>query len=243
MSEQYQPDNVLDRHSDPRTLELHYAHVKERERALLDRWLPLDAGDVLSVGSGWDVGRHLFPAPAFRLTAADLNADMVNWATRDGQADAAVVASAGELPFEPESFDVVLYRLVLHHVAYRQPLGPVLAEAAGLLRPGGWLLAVEPGLFHPVGAALALANRLGVAERIHGTVDDLPLSPLALRAAARKAGLEPHLHTVTFAWRRLPRPLQRAIYPLDKLGSSLVLRSLGHHLMLLARRPSLHSEG
>ena len=71
---------------------------------------------------------------------------------------------AGELPFEPGSFDVVLYRLVLHHIAYTQPLGPVIDEAARLLRPGGALVAVEPGLFHPVGAALALANSVGVAS-------------------------------------------------------------------------------
>ena len=65
-------------------------------------------------------------------------------------------------------------------------------------------MAVEPGLFHPVGLALALANRVGVAKRIHGTVDDLPLSPLKLRSYARQAGLEPQIHAVTFAWRRLP---------------------------------------
>ena len=119
---------------------------------------------MLSVGAGWDVGRHLFPAPAWRLTAVDVDLNVVTHATETGQADEALVARAGELPFEPGSFDVVLYRLVLHHVAYTQPLGPVIAEAARLLRPGGALVAVEPGLFHPVGAALALANRVGCGE-------------------------------------------------------------------------------
>ncbi len=188
VSEPYDPDNLLDRVSDPDTLELHYAQVKRREQDLLARLLPLDGGDVLSVGAGWHVGRHLFPAPAWRLTAVDLDLNAVRHATQTGQADDALVASAGELPFDPESFDVVLYRLVLHHVAYKRPLGPVIAEAARLLRPGGALVAVEPGLFHPVGAALAVANRIGVAERVHGTVDDLPLSPVALRAHARRAG-------------------------------------------------------
>jgi SAM-dependent methyltransferase len=238
VSEPYDSDNWLDRLSDPATLDLQYRHVQSRERELLARWLPLDSGDVLSVGAGWHVGRHLFPSPAYRLTAVELNADMVSYATESGQADAAVVARAGELPFEPGSFDVVLYRLVLHHVAYQQPLGPVLAEAARLLRPGGWLVAVEPGLFHPLGLALAAANRLHLAKRIHGTVDDIPLSPLMLRREARRAGLAPTIHAVTFAWRRLPRLLQRAIYPTDRLGSLPVLRDFGHHLMLLAGRAS-----
>jgi SAM-dependent methyltransferase len=243
LSEPYEPDNLLDRVSDPDTLELHYAQVKRRERELLGRLLPLDAGDVLSVGAGWDVGRHLFPAPAWRLTAVDLDLNAVRHATQTGQADDALVGSAGELPFDPESFDVVLYRLVLHHVAYKRPLGPVIAEAARLLRPGGALVAVEPGLFHPVGAALAVANRIGVARRAHGTVDDLPLSPIKLRSYARSAGLEPEVHAVTFAWRRLPPVIQRALYPLDRFGSVPLLRDLGHHLLFFARRPPRHSGG
>ena len=235
------PDNLLDRISDPDTLELHYAQVKRRERELLGRLLPLTGGDVLSVGAGWDVGRHLFPAPAWRLTVADADLNVINHATETGQADEAVVARAGELPFEPSSFDVVLYRLVLHHVAFTQPLGPVISEAARLLRPGGALVALEPGLFHPVGLALALANRAGVAKRIHGTVDDLPLSPVKLRSYAREAGLEPQIHAVTFAWRRLPRVVQRAIYALDGLGSVPLLRDTGHHLLFFARKPPVHS--
>jgi SAM-dependent methyltransferase len=234
---------LLDRVSDPDTLELHYAQVKRRERELLGRLLPMAGGDVLSVGAGWDVGRHLFPAPAWRLTAVDLDLNAVRYATQTGQADDALVASAGELPFDPESFDVVLYRLVLHHVAYKRSLGPVIAEAARLLRPGGALVAVEPGLFHPVGAALAAANRIGVAERVHGTVDDLPLSPLKLRAHARSAGLEPEVHAVTFAWRRLPPVIQRALYPVDRFGSVPLLRDLGHHLLFLGRRPPRHFRG
>ncbi len=243
MSESYEPDNLLDRISDPDTLELHYAQVKRRERELLTRLLQLDGGDVLSVGAGWDVGRHLFPAPAWRLTAVDLDLNAVRHATETGQADDALVGSAGELPFDPESFDVVLYRLVLHHVAYKRPLGPVIEEAAGLLRPGGALVAVEPGLFHPVGAALAAANRIGLAERVHGTVDDLPLSPVALRRHARRAGLEPQVHAVTFSWRRLPALIQRAVYPLDRFGSVPLLRDLGHHLLFFARRPPPHPGG
>ena len=64
---------------------------------------------------------------------------------------------------EPASFDVVLYRLVLHHIAYQGPLAPCFAEAAALLRPGGSLVAIEPGLWHPIGAALSIANQTGTA--------------------------------------------------------------------------------
>jgi SAM-dependent methyltransferase len=183
----YTPDNLLDRLSDPDTLQVHYHHLQNRERELLARRLPLAGGDVLSVGCGPNPGRHLFPAPQFHLTGVDVDPEYVEQAR--ARADETVVGRAGELPFEDASFDAILYRLVLHHVAYQGPLRPVFEEAARLLRPGGAAIAIEPGLWHPVGAALALANRSGaLATSIHGSPDDIPLSPRALAREARAAG-------------------------------------------------------
>lgn len=238
MSEPYDPDNLLDRASRRATLQVHYDHLMERERAVLSSRLPLAGGDVLSVGCGWHPGRHLFPSPAFRMTGVDTNAEMVRAAEQDGTVDEAVVARAGELPFEDASFDVVLYRLVLHHVVYGGELAPVFEEARRLLRPGGALLAVEPGSWHPVGLALSLANELGLGPAVHGTPDDVPISPRRLEREARAAGLEPELHALTYSWRRLPAPAQRALQRIDApLGSRPHAAPLGHTLMLIARRP------
>jgi SAM-dependent methyltransferase len=238
VSEPYVPDNLLDRRSEPATLQVHYDQEHRRERELLDRRLGLDGGQVLSVGCGWHPGRHLFAAPAWRMTGADLNGDMVGHLAAAGEIDAGVMGRAGELPFEPESFDVVLYRLVLHHIAFQQSLAPVFDEAARLLRPGGALVVIEPGLWHPVGAALTLANRTGLGVWAHGTPDDIPLSPRALTDGAAAAGLRPELHTVTYGWRRLPPRAQRALHRLDRLGSHRRLAPLGHTLMLIGRRYS-----
>lgn len=237
MSEPYDPDNLLDRVSRPARLELHYEQERRRERELLARCLPFSGGDVLSVGCGWHPGRHLFPAPAFRMTGVELDEPVVRALVAEGELDHGVAGRAGELAFPDESFDVVLYRLVLHHVAYQGPLGPVFQEARRLLRPGGALVAVEPGSWHPVGAALALANRAGLGEPMHGTPDDVPLSPRALLREARAAGLQPELHTVTYGWRRLPRALQRSLHRLDRSGSRAGAARFGHTLMLIARQP------
>jgi SAM-dependent methyltransferase len=238
VSEAYEPDNLLDRHTAQATLRVHEEQTKRRERALLARRLGLRGGDVLAVGSGWHPGRHLFPAPVWRLVAVDIDPEKARVVVERGEADDSLVGRAGDLDDLPDaSFDVVLYRLVLHHVAYQQPLDAPFAEAARLLHPGGALVATEPGLWHPVGAALAVANRAGAAERIHGTADDVPLSPRLLRAQARRAGLEPEVHAVTYTWRRLPGGVQRALQPADRLGSLPGLRSLGHTLLLIARRP------
>jgi SAM-dependent methyltransferase len=227
--------NLLDRITRPETAEVHYEQVRLRERELLARRLRLTGGRVLSVGCGWHPGRDLFPPPAFRMTGAEPRDGVAAALVEAGELDDGITARAGELPFPDRSFDVVLYRLVLHHVVYQGPLAPCFLEARRLLAPGGALVAVEPGLWHPVGAGLALANRLGLGELVHGTPDDIPLSPRRLMGEARRAGLDPELHAVTFGWRRLPVPLQRALYRLDPLGSRPGLRSAGHTLMLIAR--------
>jgi SAM-dependent methyltransferase len=235
VSEPYRADNLLDRVGDSATRQVHYDQEMRRERALLDRRLPLASGEVLSVGCGWHPSRHLFPRPAFRMTGVDLDPAMIASLRESGELDDGTVARAGELPYAPRSFDVVLYRLVLHHVVFQRPLGPVFAEAARLLRPGGALVAVEPGLWHPVGAGLALANRAGIGPAVHGTPDDIPLSPRLLVREARAAGLEPELHAVTYGWRRLPAAAQRALHALDGAGSRPRLAPFGHTLMLIAR--------
>jgi SAM-dependent methyltransferase len=234
-SEPYEPRNLLDRVSRQSTLEVNYSHMMERERAVVDGRLHLTGGDVLSVGAGWHPGRHLFPAPDFRLVAVDSQPDRVAGVLSAGRADQAHVGYAGKLTFPDASFDVVLYRLVLHHIAFQGSLAPCFAEAARLLRPGGVLIAIEPGSWHPVGVGLSLANRSGLATALHGTPDDVPLSPRRLVAEARAAGLAPELHAVTYTWRRLPPVVQHALQPLDALGSRRRAARFGHTLILLAR--------
>jgi SAM-dependent methyltransferase len=236
-SEPYTPENLLDRLSRTETLERYYRTIERRERALIARHLGLTGGEVLSIGCGWHPGRHLFPAPEFRLTGVDIDPLKVQGVLESGRADDGLIGAAGRLELPNRCTDVVLYRLVLHHIVYRESLTAAFTEAARLLRPGGALVAIEPGLWHPVGAALAVANRTGLATALHGTPDDIPLSPRLLVAQARQVGLVPELHAVTYRWRRMPSPLQRVLAPLDALGSRPRLRALGHTLMLIARQP------
>lgn len=237
-SEPYQQENLLDRLSSASTRELHYHHLARRERRVLGKRLKLSSGEVLSVGCGWHPGRHLFPAPSFRISAVDADPNCVAAVSANGSADEAFVGHAGKLDLPPRSYDIVLYRAVLHHIAFQGPLGPSFAEAARLLRPGGALIAVEPGLWHPVGVALAMANRLGIATGLHGTPDDIPLSPRALAAEAASVGLTPEIHALTYTWRRMPKRLQRVMQPLDEaLGSRRRTARFGHTLLLIARKP------
>ncbi len=83
------------------TLELNYRHMMEREGTLLDRDLGLHRGDALSVGCGWHPGRHLFPAPAFRLVGADADPAKVAGVLETGRADEGVVGYAGRFGLTP----------------------------------------------------------------------------------------------------------------------------------------------
>ncbi|HEX2070688.1 MAG TPA: class I SAM-dependent methyltransferase [Thermoleophilaceae bacterium] len=239
MSEQYTPDNLLDRLSDPATLDVHYHRLRERERALLAARLDLAAGgEALAVGCGRDPGRHLFPAPAWRMTGVELEPEWPRRLVDSGELDAGFAGRAGELDqLDDASFDVVLYRYVLHHIAFQGPLAPVFVEAARLLRPGGLLVAMEPGALHPVGAGLTLANRLGLGVAIHGTPDDIPLTGGRLERESAAVGLQPEILAVTYGWRRLPPALQRALWRLDdRVGEHPRAARFGHTLMLVARR-------
>ena len=235
----YRTNNVLDRLTSQATRDVHSQRLAAQEQQLLARRVQLQHGAVLSVGCGADADRHLFPAPSFRLTAVDANPAAIRAVVEAGRADDAFVGYAGRLDLPERSFDIVLYRLVLHHIAYQGPLSPCFTEAARLLRPGGALIAIEPGRWHPVGIGLSLANRLDVATAIHGTPDDIPLSPRRLATEATAAGLVPELHALTYSWRRLPAWLQQLVQRLDVIGSHPRAAPFGHTLALIARRKSL----
>jgi SAM-dependent methyltransferase len=236
-SEPYDPRNLLDRLSSVERLERHYRYVEHRERRLVDAALGINGGRVLSIGSGWHPGRHLFPAPQFELVAVDPVYERVELALYRKTADEGHVGRAGELDLPPESFDVILYREVLHHVVFQQALDRPLAEAYTLLRPGGAIVVIEPNLWHPVGAALALANRLRLGTRLHGTPDDVPLSPRRLMRSLRAAGFQPAIAPVTYTWRRLPPSPHDAVARLDRRAPNRVTARLGHTFLICGRKP------
>ena len=122
-----------------------------------------DNGTVLDVGTGPGV---LLVEIARRrtdlgLTGLDLSADMITAARKNlrehGDRAEAVVGDATDLPFEDDSFDLVVTSLSTHH--WDEPRAAV-PEIARVLRPGG-RFAIYDFTFAPYG-------------EIDGAADDAP---------------------------------------------------------------------
>ena len=174
-------------------------------------------GDALEIGSGTGYfSLNLVQLGVIeRLTATDISPGMLERlaGTAEGlglEGVTTVVTEAEVLPFEDESFDLVLGHAVLHHIP---DLDRAFAEFRRVLRPGGMIaFAGEPSRYGdtlaalPKRAGLALApvwrraigaRARGVAEyeqseghSLEGEVDVHAFSPADLRRLLRDAGFE-----------------------------------------------------
>jgi ubiquinone/menaquinone biosynthesis C-methylase UbiE len=174
-------------------------------------------GDALEIGSGTGYfSLNLVQLGVIqRLTATDISPGMLERLA--GTAEAlgledvtTVVTEAEALPFEDESFDLVLGHAVLHHIP---DLDKAFAEFRRVLRPGGMIaFAGEPSRYGdnlaalPKRAGLALAplwrRAVGARERavaeyeqsegysLEGEVDVHAFAPADLRRLLRDAGFE-----------------------------------------------------
>jgi ubiquinone/menaquinone biosynthesis C-methylase UbiE len=174
-------------------------------------------GDALEIGSGTGYfSLNLVQLGVIeRLTATDISPGMLERLA--GTAEAlgledvtTVVTEAEVLPFEDESFDLVLGHAVLHHIP---DLDKAFAEFRRVLRPGGMIAFTgEPSRYGdtlaalPKRAGLALApiwrRAIGARERavaeyeqseghsLEGEVDVHAFAPADLRRLLRDAGFE-----------------------------------------------------
>jgi SAM-dependent methyltransferase len=129
------------------------AFVKGRDfvPVLKEKVNPVLRGRVLDVGSGCinDFKEGSFDS----YIAMDLSFGMVSGIEQGGRVRA-VCGDATALPFQDNTFDIILYRAVLHHLnpegnkprRMEEILKNVLAEARRLLAKDGRILVIEPCL-------------------------------------------------------------------------------------------------
>jgi SAM-dependent methyltransferase len=235
-------DNLLDRFSNEERLGYYYTNFLATEKSLANTKITavIPHGKVLNVGCGrHGTERNLFPSPHYEIFGIDVSNESLQILQGKNLYNAVFQASISSLPFASSSIDIVYLRLILHHLVYPTNIvGKGIGECFRVLKKDGILALIEPNSWNPIGALMNVAHRLGMDLYIHGTDDDVALSPLMLHRQLSHFGSDISLHAISYSWRRLPISCQFLInrlhgflsYPSDRLPY------LGHTLMMVARK-------
>jgi SAM-dependent methyltransferase len=225
--------------AEPFLFELHAAMLRRLQRLFLAHFPP--GGRVLDAGCGRSLFTEIRPEWPFRITAADVDFDLL--ASRKGEFPAVrwVVGDAHPLPFRDAAFDGVFAGELIEHLP--DP-GAGMREFARVLRPGGTLVLTTPN-------RRRLANVVDRSERPYSPDHLSELSYDEARALLRAHGFDviaetglhlelllnwlsplPKLDVLQRRWnRRWAVPLMRAL-----LAAGALLPRYALDLVFVARR-------
>lgn len=139
---------------------------------------------VLDIGCGTGQSRKLYIDHADRYIGIDLAEAALARARAKFPTDRWECADARDLPFSDDSFDLVCFSSVLHHIP---DFDAALREGRRVLAAGGHVFAFDPNLLNPVMATFRhprspLYTDKGVSP------NEAPLLPARLRRAFVEAG-------------------------------------------------------
>lgn len=155
--------------------------LARRFAEFVDRQKPFD---LLDIGCGTGQSRRIYINHCRRYLGVDLSSGAIAVAQREFPDSEFQVADATALPFPENSFDLVAFSSVLHHIP---DYGLALREAYRVLRPGGQVFAYDPNLLHPAMALIRwprspLYSAQGVSP------NERPLLPSRLARSFRDCG-------------------------------------------------------
>lgn len=184
--------------------------------------------DALEIGCGTGLILERTATVARRATGIDLSAGMARFSTTQKGLTVAQ-ASATDLPFGDDSFDVVYSFKVLPHVP---DLGAALAEIRRVLRPGGRAFVEVYNPWSLKRLANAVAGAIGKGKSVYVRHDSLRqvrrVLPTGWEVKAvrgvRIFAPSKHAYTLPGLARVVPRLERRACDgPLGRLGGYLVV--------------------
>jgi SAM-dependent methyltransferase len=211
-------------------------YVAERERELCQAaFLPLGSR-VLDLGCGEGATLYHLGGPEGAV-GVDLFEGKVAFARRRLPRCRFVAASALELPFEPGSFDHVLVRDVIHHVAEPRLL---IDECHRVLTAGGRIDVLEPCRYNPLNFAHAVAMPLerGELRSTEPYLTGLLERRFRVVSSARYQAMPLHriLFHPTLGFPRLASlsPVRAAVEGLEHLAERVLPRAMWAYLHLRA---------
>jgi SAM-dependent methyltransferase len=167
---------------------------------------------ILGIGVGdGRLLRMIWNEPDVTRVGVDINHDVL---TRHVTNEfVPVEGSAHPLPIRAGSVDIVLFGNVLHHLVGQGMVEDAISEAGRVLRPGGYIVALEPSSWSASGLAMNVANRFRLMNRLTGSSNyEFALSPSYLIGLLRHEGSVVTVRGLTYLWsRRLPIWLQRVV--------------------------------
>lgn len=122
-----------------------------------------------------------------------------------------ILANVRALPFRNNSFDCAIASGLLHHLAGQGDLAEYVTEFVRVTKKRGYVIALEPNVFHPSGILMNIFNK--VKPGITGLVPhERALSPLYLTRVFKRAGLKAVRYTsASYVWNRFPLSISQFI--------------------------------
>lgn len=140
---------------------------------------------LLDVGAGTGRSRQIYADVSGRYVGIDIAEEAVATAKKRYPQDEWLVADACDLALADQTFDVVAFSSVLHHIPQFER---AVKEAVRVLKPGGRVFAFDPNVLHPAMALFRLPTSPFYSAR-GVSPNERPMNPGVLRRAFLDAGL------------------------------------------------------
>ncbi|UCH42242.1 MAG: class I SAM-dependent methyltransferase, partial [Dehalococcoidales bacterium] len=145
----------------PALPEKHYFvhnHVRSRLYEALVRLGCNGDSYILEIGCGSGEDSQYVGRVSRNLTGVDISQCALKSYVASGFSG--ILADAGKIPFAADSFDYVLFPATLHHLVGQSNLVDYVRESVRVVRPHGYVMALEPNLFNVSGMLMNIFNTI-----------------------------------------------------------------------------------
>jgi SAM-dependent methyltransferase len=207
-------------------------YVRKRAAFVLEICPP---GSVLDVGCGTGALAQRLIGLGYRVTGVDPSEGMLDVMRARRPEVRAVRASGTDLPFEPDSFDLVLSVATMHHIADAEAVRQTLAEMTRVTKPGGRILIWDHNPRNPYWSHLMARVPQDTGEERLVAARDLTAGLAAAGAevlSVQQLGMVPDF--TPYRALRLAAALER------RVERTPWLRRYAAHNVVVASKPAAH---